>query len=142
MLFQSLTVRNLHSKCSFSTFSTSIWEVWFNVSKRSMRSLVCPSWDPLLTISAFETGDTVSLFAGMDYSSKHALVNYRVKKLAYLCIKAVHQNRLVAETPYEFSENWFFWFFTVNWVFWFQNIKMLYLLVLLVFNAIYINNFP
>lgn len=52
----------------------------------------------LLTISAFafETGDVVSLFGGMDYSSNYALVNYRVKKLAYLCIKAVHQNRLVA----------------------------------------------
>ncbi|KAL6193597.1 hypothetical protein ACLB2K_034681 [Fragaria x ananassa] len=40
-----------------------------------------------------DTGDIVSLFAGMDYSSKQALVNYRVKKLTYLCIKAVHQNR-------------------------------------------------
>ncbi|XP_062178168.1 E3 ubiquitin-protein ligase UPL6 isoform X2 [Alnus glutinosa] len=38
-------------------------------------------------------GDTVSLFAGRDYSSNHALVDYRVKQLAYACIQAVHQNR-------------------------------------------------
>lgn len=42
------------------------------------------------------TGDAVNLFAGMDYSSKNALVDYRVKQLAYACIQAVHQNRLVA----------------------------------------------
>ncbi|CAL8991067.1 unnamed protein product [Prunus brigantina] len=40
-----------------------------------------------------DTGDIVSLFAGMDYSSNRALVNYRVEQLAYLCVKAVHQNR-------------------------------------------------
>ncbi|KAM0984714.1 hypothetical protein EV2_012489 [Malus domestica] len=40
-----------------------------------------------------DTGDIVSLIAGMDYSSKHALVKHRVKQLAYICIKAVHQNR-------------------------------------------------
>ncbi|PON64889.1 HECT domain containing protein, partial [Parasponia andersonii] len=40
-----------------------------------------------------DCGDIVSLFAGMDYSSKHALVDYRVKQLAYICIKAIHQNR-------------------------------------------------
>ncbi|XP_030974239.1 E3 ubiquitin-protein ligase UPL6 [Quercus lobata] len=38
-------------------------------------------------------GDTVSLFAGRDYSSNHALVDYRVKQLAYACVEAVHQNR-------------------------------------------------
>ncbi|XP_050130420.1 E3 ubiquitin-protein ligase UPL6-like isoform X8 [Malus sylvestris] len=40
-----------------------------------------------------ETGDIISLVAGMDYSSKHALVKHRVKQLAYICMKAVHQNR-------------------------------------------------
>ncbi|XP_073226082.1 E3 ubiquitin-protein ligase UPL6 isoform X2 [Cicer arietinum] len=40
-----------------------------------------------------ENGDVVSLFAGVDYSSICALVNYRVKKLAYTCIRAVHHNR-------------------------------------------------
>ncbi|KAK9288799.1 hypothetical protein L1049_017264 [Liquidambar formosana] len=40
-----------------------------------------------------DSGDIVSLFAGMDYSSKHTLVDYRVKQLAYACIQAVHKNR-------------------------------------------------
>ncbi|PKI75333.1 hypothetical protein CRG98_004269, partial [Punica granatum] len=40
-----------------------------------------------------EQGDLVSLFAGMDYSSKKALVDYRVKQLAYTCIQAVCKNR-------------------------------------------------
>ncbi|CAI8590282.1 unnamed protein product [Vicia faba] len=40
-----------------------------------------------------ESGDAVRLFAGEDYSSICALVNYRVKKLAYNCIRAVHHNR-------------------------------------------------
>ncbi|XP_057959070.1 E3 ubiquitin-protein ligase UPL6 isoform X2 [Malania oleifera] len=39
------------------------------------------------------TGDIVSIFAGVDYSHKQALVDYRVKQLAYDCIQAVHQNR-------------------------------------------------
>ncbi|KAL7178360.1 hypothetical protein ACSBR2_031501 [Camellia fascicularis] len=38
-------------------------------------------------------GDILSLFAGVDYSSKYAVVNYRVKRLAYACIRAVHQDR-------------------------------------------------
>ncbi|KAJ7955280.1 E3 ubiquitin-protein ligase UPL6 [Quillaja saponaria] len=37
-----------------------------------------------------DDGDTVRLFSGRDYPSKFALVNYRVKKLAYACIHAVH----------------------------------------------------
>jgi ubiquitin-protein ligase E3 C len=41
-----------------------------------------------------DSGDTVSLFAGRDYSSEHALVDYRVKQLAYACVQAVHENRL------------------------------------------------
>lgn len=40
------------------------------------------------------TGDVVGLFAGIDYSSKRALVDFRVKKFAFACIQAVHQNRL------------------------------------------------
>jgi len=35
----------------------------------------------------------VRLFAGENYSSVCALVNYRVKKLAYNCIRAIHHNR-------------------------------------------------
>lgn len=42
----------------------------------------------------------------MDYSSNHALVNYRVEQLAYQCVKAVHQNRLVVSTQFKF-----FWSF-------------------------------
>ncbi|KAF3456410.1 hypothetical protein FNV43_RR01060 [Rhamnella rubrinervis] len=40
-----------------------------------------------------DSGDIVSLFAGMDCSSRQALVDYRVKQFAYVCLKAVHQNR-------------------------------------------------
>lgn len=39
-------------------------------------------------------GDIVSLFSGMDYSTNHALVDYRVKQWAYCCIQAVHHNRI------------------------------------------------
>lgn len=45
-------------------------------------------------IKIYATGDVVELFAGADYSSVFALVNYRVKQLVYTCIRAVHQNRL------------------------------------------------
>ncbi|AES64913.2 E3 ubiquitin-protein ligase UPL6-like protein [Medicago truncatula] len=40
-----------------------------------------------------ESGDAVKLFAGESYSSVCAFVNYRVKKLAYNCIRVVHHNR-------------------------------------------------
>lgn len=40
-------------------------------------------------------GDILSLFAGTEYSSQHSLVDYRVKKFAYACVQAVHQNRFV-----------------------------------------------
>ncbi|BAB02722.1 unnamed protein product [Arabidopsis thaliana] len=39
------------------------------------------------------SGDIVSLFSGLDYSSEHNLVDFRVKKLAFTCIEAIHQNR-------------------------------------------------
>lgn len=42
---------------------------------------------------AHESGNVLSLFAGVDYSSKHAIVDYRVKKLAYDCVQAVYENR-------------------------------------------------
>ncbi|PSR92481.1 E3 ubiquitin-protein like [Actinidia chinensis var. chinensis] len=38
-------------------------------------------------------GNILSLFAGVDYSAKYVLVDYRVKQLAYVCIRAVHHNR-------------------------------------------------
>lgn len=40
-----------------------------------------------------DNGDVVSLFAGMNYSSKRALVEYRVKNLAYACLRAIYENR-------------------------------------------------
>ncbi|OMO53433.1 Ubiquitin-protein ligase 7 [Corchorus capsularis] len=40
-----------------------------------------------------DSGDVVGLFAGMDYSSNHSLVAYRVKRLSFACIQAIHQNR-------------------------------------------------
>ncbi|KAH6757940.1 ubiquitin protein ligase 6 [Perilla frutescens var. hirtella] len=38
-------------------------------------------------------GDVVSLFAGKDYSSKLDPVGYRVKNLAYACLRAIYENR-------------------------------------------------
>ncbi|XWS53476.1 hypothetical protein CRYUN_Cryun10bG0004400 [Craigia yunnanensis] len=38
-------------------------------------------------------GDVVGLFSGMDYSSNHSLVAYRLKRISFACIQAVHQNR-------------------------------------------------
>lgn len=46
------------------------------------------------TIFNYAAGDILSLFAGIDYSSSSALVDYRMKQLAYACIWAVHHNRL------------------------------------------------
>ncbi|XVE82321.1 hypothetical protein DITRI_Ditri15bG0138900 [Diplodiscus trichospermus] len=40
-----------------------------------------------------DSGDAVGLFAGMDYSSNHSLVAYRLKRLSFACIQAIHQNR-------------------------------------------------
>nr|GLL43891.1 E3 ubiquitin-protein ligase UPL6 [Ipomoea trifida] len=40
-----------------------------------------------------DTGDIVSIFAGMEYDSNRALVDHRVKKLAYTCIQALYSNR-------------------------------------------------
>ncbi|CAK9136438.1 unnamed protein product [Ilex paraguariensis] len=37
--------------------------------------------------------DVLSLFAAEEYSSRHSLVDFRVKQFAYACIQAVHQNR-------------------------------------------------
>jgi len=44
----------------------------------------------------YTTGDVVQLFAAEEYSSRSALVNYRVKQFVYTCIRAVHHNRLVS----------------------------------------------
>ncbi|XAR49722.1 Ubiquitin--protein ligase [Bertholletia excelsa] len=38
-------------------------------------------------------GDIPSLFASTDYSPNQAVVEYRVKQLAFACMRAVHQNR-------------------------------------------------
>ncbi|XP_027919361.1 E3 ubiquitin-protein ligase UPL6-like isoform X2 [Vigna unguiculata] len=38
-------------------------------------------------------GDVVNIFAGVDYSSTRALVNYRVKRFVQACIHALHRNR-------------------------------------------------
>ncbi|KAB5538406.1 hypothetical protein DKX38_015939 [Salix brachista] len=47
----------------------------------------------LLLQNVRDSGDIVSLFAGVNYSTKHALVDYRVKQLALTCIWAIYQNR-------------------------------------------------
>ncbi|KAK9934026.1 hypothetical protein M0R45_021191 [Rubus argutus] len=81
-------------KSSFGPDSEFLRQLLFFFDARSVSDFsILVETCQLLQQFVRETGDIVSLFAGMDYSSKHALVNYRVKKLAYLCIKAVHQNR-------------------------------------------------
>ncbi|XP_022760735.1 E3 ubiquitin-protein ligase UPL6-like isoform X2 [Durio zibethinus] len=40
-----------------------------------------------------DSGDVVGLFAGKDYLSNHSLVAYRLKRLSFACIQAIHQNR-------------------------------------------------
>ncbi|KAG6575142.1 E3 ubiquitin-protein ligase UPL6, partial [Cucurbita argyrosperma subsp. sororia] len=40
-----------------------------------------------------DNGDVLSIFAGKDYLSNKALVDYRVKKFAYACIQTVYHNR-------------------------------------------------
>ncbi|RID80343.1 hypothetical protein BRARA_A03013 [Brassica rapa] len=47
----------------------------------------------LLRKFAHSSGDILSLFSGLDYSSEHNMVDFRVKKLAFTCIEAIHQNR-------------------------------------------------
>lgn len=39
------------------------------------------------------SGSVVNLFAGIDYTEKFSIVDRRVKKLVYCCLKAVHHNR-------------------------------------------------
>lgn len=60
-----------------------------NVSDLSILVETCR----LLSQFAKDDGDVLKLFGTLDYSSNHALVNYRVKKLVYACIEAVHHNR-------------------------------------------------
>lgn len=43
----------------------------------------------------FIVGDVASLFAGVDYSSVEPVVIHRVKRLALICVHAVHQKRWV-----------------------------------------------
>ncbi|VFQ60995.1 unnamed protein product [Cuscuta campestris] len=40
-----------------------------------------------------DTGDIASIFGGMQYDINRALVDYRVKKLAYACTQALYANR-------------------------------------------------
>lgn len=47
----------------------------------------------LLQQFAQDNGAVISLFAGIHYSSNHSLVDYRVKRLTYACISAVHAKR-------------------------------------------------
>ncbi|KAJ9154641.1 hypothetical protein P3X46_027959 [Hevea brasiliensis] len=56
-----------------------------------------------------DNGDIISLFGGVDYVTTHALVDYRVKQLAFYCIQAVYHNReqlkdQLLMTPWESSE--------------------------------------
>ncbi|XP_048570079.1 E3 ubiquitin-protein ligase UPL6 [Triticum urartu] len=64
---------------------------FFNASKDSdiaILSQVCS-----LLLQYVKHGDVVSLFAGVDYSSVEPVVIHRVKRLALICVHAVHQKR-------------------------------------------------
>ncbi|KAG4401279.1 hypothetical protein GLYMA_07G235800v4 [Glycine max] len=50
-------------------------------------------WSVQDNAKIFATGDVVKLFAGVDYSSTRALVNFRVKRFVQACVCALHQNR-------------------------------------------------
>ncbi|CAH8374357.1 unnamed protein product [Eruca vesicaria subsp. sativa] len=47
----------------------------------------------LLRDFAHSSGDILNLFSGLDYSIERTLVDFRVKKLAFTCIEAIHYNR-------------------------------------------------
>lgn len=38
-------------------------------------------------------GNIPNLFGGSDYSSNRAIVEHRLKKLTFVCLQAVYQNR-------------------------------------------------
>ncbi|KAL5700753.1 HECT-type E3 ubiquitin transferase [Ranunculus cassubicifolius] len=60
-----------------------------NASDLSVLVETCRLLRQLVQVS----GDVVSLFASSNYLSHRAMVESRVKRLAYACIQAVHQNR-------------------------------------------------
>ncbi|KAF5181478.1 E3 ubiquitin-protein ligase upl6 [Thalictrum thalictroides] len=47
----------------------------------------------ILHQSVRDSGDVVSLFASTNYFAQRAIVDNRIKRLAYACLQAVHQNR-------------------------------------------------
>ncbi|KAL7144289.1 hypothetical protein ABFS83_07G002000 [Erythranthe nasuta] len=47
----------------------------------------------LLLEFVHDSGDLISLFGGVGYSSKRGLVEYRIKSLAYACVRAIYENR-------------------------------------------------
>nr|XP_043633953.1 E3 ubiquitin-protein ligase UPL6 isoform X2 [Erigeron canadensis] len=64
---------------------------FFSPRNASDLSILVKTCDFILKFE--KDGDVLKLFGTPDSSSKHALVSYRVKKLAYACIQAVHHNR-------------------------------------------------
>lgn len=54
----------------------------------------------LFILPILAAGDAVSLFAGMDYSSKRSLVEYRIKSLTYACVRAIYENRSGSRGPF------------------------------------------
>ncbi|THG14289.1 hypothetical protein TEA_021874 [Camellia sinensis var. sinensis] len=59
----------------------------------------------VFTVFNLAAGGILSLFAGVDYSSKYAVVDYRVKQLAYACIRGVHQNRNLLTRGFSIGRN-------------------------------------
>lgn len=76
-----------------------LMKYWFQPSSSACFILLLK----LNTIWCFCKTGIVSLFGGIDYMSVRALVDYRVKQLVYVCLKAVHQKRLVKTIYLGFS---------------------------------------
>ncbi|VVB00353.1 unnamed protein product [Arabis nemorensis] len=85
--------QNVHRHC-FEPDSSFLRQflVFFN-AQNAADFIILVETCRLLHKFALTTGDIVSLFSGVDYSSERNLVDFRVKKLAFACIEAIHQNR-------------------------------------------------
>ncbi|KAH9683973.1 E3 ubiquitin-protein ligase UPL6 [Citrus sinensis] len=86
-------IQNVNRQC-FGPQSAFFRQLFFFFNARNVSDIsVLVETCRLMKHFVQESGDVVGLFAGIDYSSKRALVDFRVKKFAFACIQAVHQNR-------------------------------------------------
>lgn len=77
----------------FSADSDFLRQLLFFFNARKDNDIAILSQVCNLLLQYVQNGDVVSLFAGVNYSSVEPLVIHRVKKLALICVYAVHQKR-------------------------------------------------